>query len=95
MIINYFNDLREHGIVVVQEDTCWIDTFCNYVLKNKVLSEATLERALKRTLKVLSAGQTTKDVIDLLRKFDIDYEPIDAAYQEAEKEWNQILGKLD
>ena len=88
---NYFNDLREHGIEVIQEDTCWIDIFCNYILKNKIMSHDKLQRTLKRTVEILSEGQTTKDVIELLRKFDIDYQPIDAAYEESTKEWDEIL----
>ncbi len=93
MITNYFNDLRDNGIIVIPDDTCWIDTFVNYVLKNKLISHDKLKRALERTIKVLSKGQTTKDVIDLLRKFNIDYQPIDALYQEKINNWKKILGK--
>ena len=92
---NYFNDLRDHGIEIIQKDTCWIDIFCRYVLEKKLISHDTLCRTLQKTLKVLSKGQTTKDVIDLLRKFNIDYSPIDKIYNQRKAEWDAILSELD
>ena len=94
MIMNYFNDLREHGIEVIQEDTCWIDTFCSYVLKNNLMTPDTLERTLRKTVKVLKEGHTTKDVISLLRRFDIDYTPIDEQYEISLTKWKEILCSL-
>lgn len=90
-MINYFNDLREHGIIVDQDDTLWIDIFCNYVIENQILSKATVSKALHKTIEILSKGQTTKDVIDLLRKFNIDYEPIDKKYQEEIQKFNELF----
>lgn len=95
MITNYFNDLRDKGIKVIQEDTCWIDIFCGYVLKNNLIKPDILERTLLKTVKVLKKGQSTKDVIALLRKFDLDFTPIDEKYNESMKEWAEILAEFN
>ena len=91
MITNYFNDLRNKGIEVIQEDTCWICCFTTYVLENKILSKDVINRTLNKTIQVLEKGKTTKDVIALLRKFDIDYQPIDELYELSLTEWKEIL----
>ena len=91
MMMNYFNDLREHGIIVNSDDTLWIDIFCNYVIENNILKKTTVNKALHKTLKILNEGQTTKDVINLLRKFDIDYRPIDEKYQAAIKKYKELF----
>lgn len=93
MLIMYFNDLRDKGIKVNPEDTLWIDLFVNHVKENKLLSDLTIRAALVRTLEVINQGQSTKDVIELLRKFDIDYTPIDAEYLARLNEYNELFKK--
>lgn len=90
-MINYFNALRDKGIEVKQEDTVWLDAFLFYVLKNNLIHHKTLRAALDKTIVVLKEGQTSTDAINLLKKFDIDYEPIEKLYQERLKEWEEIL----
>ena len=87
----YFNELRKKGIVVIQADTVWLDAFLYYVIKNKLLPLKTLRAALNKTLCVLHEGQTSTDAINLLKKFDINYDPIEKIYQERLKEWEEIL----
>lgn len=88
---DYFNKLREKGIVVIQADTVWLDAFLYYVIENNLIHHKTLRAALDKTINVLKEGQTSTDAINLLKKFDIDYEPIEKLYQERLKEWEEIL----
>lgn len=89
----YFNILREHDIKVCPEDTLWIDIFVNYVIDNKLMPREKLVAALDRTIQVLSKNQTSKDVVNLLKKFDIDYKPIDERYEKRLQEYNAIFKK--
>ena len=91
---NYFNDLRAKGIEVRQNDTIWIDIFCGYVLKKKLITPDQLNKALHKTVDVLKKGQSTADAIDLLRKFDIDYTPIDKQYEISLTKWKELLCSL-
>ena len=90
-MINYFNELRAKGIEVKQEDTVWLDTFLHYVLEHNLLHHKTLRAALDKTIVVLNKGQTSTDAINLLKKFNFDYEPIEKLYQERLKQWEEIL----
>lgn len=91
---NYFNDLRAKGIEVRQNDTIWIDIFYGYVLKKKLITPDQLNKALHKTVNVLKKGQSTADAIDLLRKFDIDYTPIDKQYEISLTKWKELLCSL-
>ena len=90
---SYFNALRDKGIKVNPEDTLWINTFVDYVTKNNLISIDKLNLALDRTLEVLTKNQTSKDVVNLLRKFNIDYTRIDERYLETLKRYNEIFQK--
>ena len=91
MLIMYFNALRDKGIKVNPEDTLWINIFADYVLKNDLISDALLNLALNRTLEVLTVNQTSKDVVALLKKFKIDYSPIDEKYLKELQRYNEIF----
>ena len=91
MMINYFNSLRDKGVEIIQEDTVWVDVFLFYVIDNNLISLKTLRAALDRTVELLKQGQTSTDAINLLKKFNIDYEPIEKLFQERLKEWKEIL----
>lgn len=89
----YFNILREHDIKVYPEDTLWIDIFVRYVIDNKIMPRKKIVAALDRTIEVLSKNQSSKDVVALLKKFDIDYKPIDEYYEKRLQEYNEIFKK--
>lgn len=89
----YFNILREHDIKVYPEDTLWIDIFARYVIDNKLMPREKLVAALDRTIEVLSKNQSSKDVVALLKKFDIDYKPIDEYYETRLQEYKEIFKK--
>ena len=87
----YFNALREHDINVYPEDTLWIDIFIRYVIKNKLMDHEKIQLVLDRTLVVIKPGQTSKDVVDLLKKFDIDYTPINEEYLKKLNEYIELF----
>ena len=91
MMTTYFNTLREHDIKVYPEDTLWIDIFIRHVLKNKLMDREKIQLVLDRTLAVIKPGQTSKDVVDLLKKFDIDYTPINEEYLQKLNEYNELF----
>ena len=91
MMTTYFNALRDKGIKVNPEDTIWIDLFVRYVIKNKLMNREKLQLVLDRTLEVIKPGQTSKDVVELLKKFDIDYTPIDEKYLQRLNEYSELF----
>ena len=91
MMTTYFNALREKKITVNSEDTIWIDLFARYVIKNKLMNREKLQLVLDRTLEVIKPGQTSKDVVELLKKFDIDYTPIDEKYLQRLNEYSELF----
>ena len=93
MMTTYFNILREHDIKVYPEDTLWIDIFVRYVIEKKIMPREKIVAALDRTIEVLSKNQSSKDVVALLKKFDIDYKPIDEYYEKRLQEYNEIFKK--
>lgn len=79
--INFFEGLRNKGVSVSQEDTLWINTFNDYVLHNNLITERSLHCAYKKIIQIIKSNQTSKDVIDFLRKYQIDFTTIDKIYQ--------------
>lgn len=89
--INYFNSLRANGVTVYPKDTIWIDAFITVVNKKKLIQPKVLEQALKKSLSILKEGNTSADAIALLKKFNIDYTPIEEHYQISLTKWKEIL----
>ena len=95
-----FQALREKGVIVIQDDTCYISVMWGYYQDAGVKIE-TVQELNHKIVDFMKEGQTTQDYIAFVKKskvlqdYPIDWKKMEAEYEVEIAEWHRILDELD
>jgi len=94
-----FQALRERGVKVIQDDTCYICVMWEAYARVGVKIE-TVQELNHKIVDFMKEGQTTQDYIDIVKKsktlseYNIDWDKVQETYEKEIAEWHRILDEL-
>ena len=99
--VTLFQALREKGVKVIQEDTCYIMVMWGEIFYKCGVKAETIQQLNRKIVDYMKEGQTSKDYINyvknsqLVSSLKIDWDKVQKEYEKEYAEWQEILNSLN
>ena len=99
--VTLFQALREKGVKVIQEDTCYIMVMWGEIFYKCGVKAETIQQLNHKIVDYMKEGQTSKDYIEyvknsqLVSSLKIDWDKVQKEYEKEYAEWQEILNSLN